>query len=136
MVQTCRARTAPSTVIEEGAPGNPVSRVFRRTFGGVASSTRHMFSTRALALTSSLLVVIWFAIALAYYGMIMFNTTLQVDNEQCVDGRAVVPGSDYRNVFVTTLGEVRTTCNTPGRRCSRRSSSCCTPQCARPPLGL
>lgn len=65
-----------------------------------------MFATWKLGVSTGLLVGIWFAVALAYYGMIIFNTTLQVKDERCSGDRALIPDKDYRDVFVTTLGEV------------------------------
>ena len=79
----------------------------RRGAAAIGASTRHMFATWKLGLTSGLLVGIWFSVALAYYGMIIFNTTLQVKDERCDGERALIPDDSYRDVFVTTLGEVR-----------------------------
>ena len=119
----CSPRSTPPTIAEEG-PGNPWLRAIKRTVAAPISSTKQMFSTRRLALTSSLLVAIWFGIALDYYGIIIFNTELQVEDEQCVNDKAQVPSGDYRDVFITTLGEVRFR-----SRCFITSTSCCAVCC-------
>lgn len=88
----------------------------RRLGGTMRSSVRQMFRGRDMALTSSLLLAIWLCVALIYYGIIMFNTSLQVSDQPCNPKNSsnhrgpTLSSSDYRDVFITTFGEVR-----PGR---------------------
>jgi hypothetical protein len=102
----CRAHAAPASIAEEGGRRSAFASL-RRACAAPLSSTKQMFGTRKLALATCLLIVIWFGVALGYYGVIIFNTELQVEDEVCVNGRASVSGGDYLDVFITTLGEVR-----------------------------
>ena len=77
------------------------------------NSLRQMFRGREMATTSALLLPIWLCVALTYYGMIMFNTSLQVSDQPCNPDNSSnhrgpkLSSSDYRDVFITTFGEVR-----------------------------
>ena len=69
-----------------------------------------MFATRTLARTSALLTFIWIAVPLSYYGAITFATQLQVSSEVCVGGAVAVSTEDYKDIFITATGEVRSLC--------------------------
>jgi hypothetical protein len=87
-------------------------RALGRAGSSMRASLGQMFRGRNLSLTSTLLLFIWLAVALVYYGMILFNTSLQVSDQPC---RFEQPSGhrgpelsmkEYRDVFVTTAGEV------------------------------
>jgi hypothetical protein len=98
-----RSSGVPAAVTE--APS--LKSIIRHLFVTLRNCGKEMLKTRDLAMTSILLVGIWFAVALTYYGMIMFTNTVQVSDGRCMNHAAVLMVDDYRDIFITTLGEVR-----------------------------
>ena len=107
-------RPPEGEVSEARRPQSRVAAALHRVGSTMRTSIRQMFRVRDMRLTSSLLLGIWLAVALIYYGMIMFNTSLQVSDQPCNSGAAPnhrgprLSSEDYRDVFITTFGEVRT----------------------------
>jgi hypothetical protein len=76
---------------------------------GLAESLRLMVQTHELALTTALLPAVWVSVALSYYGTILFGVELQTQKHtECVDGSAPISAADFKDVFITSLGEART----------------------------
>lgn len=106
--QVCRSSKAPRAGVAEH-----LGRLGR----GIADSARQMLFNRDLATTSFLLGFIWIGVAMAYYGIILLGVEVfAAKNDICTDDdSAKISSSDFKNVFITSLGEV---CNTlsDGRR--------------------
>jgi hypothetical protein len=105
LCHVCRASTPAARAI-----------AFKQSIGNAGKSMRaslgQMFQGRELRLTSAILLFIWLAVALVYYGMILFNTSLQVSEQPCRHEQSAgqrgprLTSEEYRDVFVTTTGEV------------------------------
>ena len=73
--------------------------------------TLHKVFSKRLALTTSLLWLIWFANATTYYGLVLLTTSLQTSDgkdgkPRCTDeGEAAFTSSSYTAIFITALAE-------------------------------
>lgn len=81
----------------------------RRLLSGIRESLKQMVFNRDLATTTFLLGVVWIGVALAYYGIILLGVEVFADkNNVCTDDdSAKISGNDFKDVFITSLGEVR-----------------------------
>ncbi len=62
-----------------------------------------------LGRTTALLLVVWFATALAYYGVVMLTTQLALTDaggSRCQGGAVHVPASDLRAILIASAAEV------------------------------
>ena len=87
---------------EKGSHKHGLVHAMKTTF-------QHVFSKR-LALTTSILWLVWFANATTYYGLVLLTTSLQAtskdETKRCTEnGEADFSTSDYTAVFVTSLAE-------------------------------
>lgn len=76
---------------------------------GIATSVKQMLFNRDLATTSLLLSFVWIGVAMAYYGIILLGVEVfAAKNDVCTDDdSAKISGNDFKDVFITSLGEVR-----------------------------
>eukprot|EP00892_Ulva_mutabilis_P006923 jgi/Ulvmu1/4602/UM002_0331.1 len=100
----------------EPAPGNGsaktaksgVAEHVRQIVTGFRDSVRQMIFNRDLATTSVLLAFVWIGVALAYYGIILLGVEVfAAKNNECTDDdSAHISGTDFKDVFITSLGEI------------------------------
>lgn len=94
---------------------------FQKLGSGVATSVKQMLFNRDLATTSFLLAFVWIGVAMAYYGIILLGVEVfAAKNDVCTDDdSAKISSNDFKDVFITSLGEVRATrqhCRPPSQR--------------------
>ena len=81
----CRESEAPHAEHVQAAPKG-VAQHFSQFFRGIGSSFRRMVVTQDMLVTSALLAVVWVAVALSYYGTILFGVHALLLGFQCVIG--------------------------------------------------
>lgn len=81
-----------------------------RAFFDYSKNSFKQVWSKDMALTTSLLLFIWFVNSLVYYGLVLLTTALHSgttdDGEQCTeDGRPAFSNWDYLSVVITSLAE-------------------------------